>query len=471
LVIELLTRKTQFNPKLTRLDKIPCSEKELLDCKIIYMDIFVLVVVVLILLILVFVALNFDKIVQKKLDAIKENLKLEISSTVGDYLNDANDKTIGRISKSFNDQNLQINETNNATKMQFQELNNQLAQSQLLQNQGQKTQFSELGKSMQEALVQIQNAISHNLSKAISDLSSINNQNFDTLRKTNQEKLDQINTDVQKKLDINFAQHLKSFEEVAKNIGQVQTLAQRMIDSTSSIDKLNNVFARSSSKSFGDFGEKYLESILSEHLSSGSWNSQVGVPASNEKIDFVIQLDDKRIGIDSKFPLTKFQDYLSASEETKAQAKKEFLNAVLLMAKDINSKYNKNNFVDHLMMYLPSDSMYHEIVNEPKIMQELQKLNITPISPVTIFPVIVNIRVYQQQKFVNDNAADMIKGLKQVHINILSFQEEFRKLGDKLRQAQTNYDSADRSLSVVSKEIRMLETTTETEDHRIDVLV
>ena len=435
------------------------------------MDVFVLVIVVLILVVLVYVAFNFDKIIQKKLDGIKENLKLEISSSVGDYLNDANDKTIARMNQSFNSQNLQIHETNGMVKLQFLELNNQLSQSQLSQAQGQKTQFSELGRSMQESLVQIQNAISHNLSKAITDLSTINNQNFETLRKTNQEKLEQINTDVQKKLDINFAQHLKSFEEVAKNIGQVQTLAQRMIDSTSSIDKLNNVFARSSSKSFGDFGEKYLESLLSEHLSTGSWSSQVGVPQSSEKIDFVIQLDQKRIGIDSKFPLTKFQDYLVATDEAKSQAKKEFLSGVLLMAKDINTKYNKNNFVDHLMMYLPSDSMYHEIANDPKTMQELHKLSITPISPVTIFPIIVNIQVYQQQKFVNDNAVDMIKGLKQIHVNILSFQEEFRKLGDKLRQAQTNYDSADRSLSIVSKEIRLLETTTEFEEGKIEVLI
>jgi DNA recombination protein RmuC len=433
------------------------------------MDIFVLIVVVLILLMLAYFALNFDKIAESKLSGIKDNLKLEISSSVGDYLNDANDKTIDRMNTSFNSQNLQINDTNNTIKLQFNELNNQLSQSQLLQSQGQKTQFTELGKSMQESLVQIQNAISHNLSKAITDLSTINNQNFETLRKTNQEKLDQINSDVQKKLDINFAQHLKSFEEVAKNIGQVQTLAQRMIDSTSSIDKLNNVFARSASKSFGDFGEKYLESLLSEHLSANSWKCQVGVPSSTEKIDFVIQLDDKRIGIDSKFPLTKFQDFLTATDETKSQARKEFLNAILLMAKEINTKYNKNNFVDHLMMYLPSDSMYHEVINDPKIIQELQKLHITPISPVTIFPVIVNIQIYQQQKFVNDHAVDMMKGLKQIHINILAFQDEFRKLGDKLRQAQTNYDSADRSLSVVSKEIRMLETTTELESSETKV--
>jgi DNA anti-recombination protein RmuC len=81
----------------------------------------------------------------------------------------------------------------------------------------------------------------------------------------------------------------------------------------------------------------------------------------------------------------------------------------------------------------------------------------------------VNIQIYQQQKFVNDHAVDMMKGLKQIHINILAFQDEFRKLGDKLRQAQTNYDSADRSLSVVSKEIRMLETTTELESSETKV--
>ncbi len=43
--------------------------------------------------------------------------------------------------------------------------------------------------------------------------------------------------------------------------------------------------------------------------------------------------------------------------------------------------------------------------------------------------------------------------------NVEAFREEFRKLGDKLRQAQANYDLADRSLLNVQNEVLKLENT------------
>jgi DNA recombination protein RmuC len=415
------------------------------------------------LAVLVYIYLGLDKIIASKTATIKQDILNDLSTNRESIV----EKVIEKINQGNNYQSSQITDSRNRIDLKFLEMQNALSTNSQAQSQSQQSEFSDIKAQNQKALSDLQVTIQASLSKAIGDLSALTSQNFETLRKTNQEKLDQINTQVQTRLDQNFAQHQKSFEEVTKNVGQVQSLAQRMIDSTGSIDKLNNVFSRTSSKSFGDFGEKYLESLLKENLNSSSWSSQVQVPNSADKIDFVINIQGKRLGIDSKFPLTRYQDYLDSTPENKLSSAKEFLTAVVKMADDISKKYGKAGFVDYLFMYLPSDSMYTMVADNESTISALQKRGVTPISPITVFPIILGIKTYEYHDSINQNAETIIKGLKVIDKNIASFQDEFRKLGDKLRIAQTNYESADRSLFLVSKEIKSLDVNTRQESEML----
>jgi len=318
---------------------------------------------------------------------------------------------------------------------------------------------SALKEQNQKSLLSILNLLREQLSKSISDLNQRNKENFELLNNANKEKLGQLETEISKRLDENLAQNLKSFETVTKNLTQMESRAQQMIESTKSVDKLNSIFERTSAKAFGSFGESYLESLLRENLAAGSWQKQVKPPNSNEIIDFVIQIDAYKIGIDCKFPLTRYQDYIDADTESKKTALKSFLQAVHLMAKDIHQKYSQSGFVDVLMIYFPSDSMYNEVINHPQTLEYLHKLKIQPTSPSTIFPLIMLIQTYQFRGHINENAEMIINGLKTVRKNIQSFREEFRKLGDKIRQAQQNYDTADRNLLNVHNEVLKLEST------------
>jgi DNA recombination protein RmuC len=400
----------------------------------------------LILILIIFILVFLNRIIKNHLKTIKRDLKNDLvmqllgnKQEIVEKLGQYSGLQIGNIVETKN-------LISNNIQAQFQELES-----------AQKLAFLDLKNQSQNSLLELQKTITQNLAEAIRNLTFVTNQNFQNLRQINEEKLDQINSQVNERLDKSFSQHLKSFEEVTKNIGQVQSLARQMVDSTSSIDKLNNIFGRTSSKSFGDFGEKYLESLLSENLSSTSWARQVCVPNSMEKIDFIVQIQDKKIGIDSKFPLTKYQDYLDAPNVSKPLAKREFLSSIIKMAEDISKKYGRAGFVDYLFLYLPSDSMYTLVADDQETVQKLQKKLITPISPITIFPVIMGIKSYQYHENINSNAENIIKGLGIINKNIASFQDEFRLLGDKLSQAQNNYESANKKLFIVSREIRSLD--------------
>ncbi len=379
-------------------------------------------------------------------------LILSKKSSINFDPNSLSNEIIARLSQN-NAQNLAqlINEINKATQNQEARFNQ--LQVKLLE------ETAALKDQIQKTLLAILNQIRDQLAKSVSELNQRNKENFDLLNAANKEKLNQLEIEISKRLDENLAQNLRSFENVTKNLSQMEIRAQQMIESTKAVEKLNSIFDRTSAKAFGSFGESYLESLLREHLATGSWQKQVKVPGSGEILDFVISIDSYKIGIDCKFPLTKFQDYIDADSENKKTALKNFLQAVMTMGKEIKEKYSKDGFVDVLMIYFPSDSMYNEVINNPQTLEFLHKLKVQPTSPSTIFPLIVLIQTYQFRGHINENAELIIRGLKTVRKNIDSFRDEFRKLGDKLRQAQQNYDVADRNLNTVQNEVLKLEST------------
>jgi DNA recombination protein RmuC len=417
------------------------------------MEIVIIVLLVLILLLLILVYTNSTKSQAGNSDTLKTDILTEMVV----HKDQISDKVIERMGMMSNVQNSNINDTKSKIEISFEALRNVLNNIQTQQSAAQKSEFAEIKSLNQVQLMELQKMIQESLSKAIIDLGNLNSQNFETLRKTNQEKLDQINLQVQSRLDQNFAQHQKSFEEVTRSVGNMQTTARQMIDSTASIDKLNNIFARSSSKSFGDFGEKYLESLLTQNVHPSCWSKQVKMSYSADKIDFVLQFGDQKIGIDSKFPATRFQDYQMAEAENKMAALKDYLVSVKLMATDISKKYGKNSEFDYLLMYLPSDGMYVTVAENTSLVNELQKLGVMPVSPITIFPMIMGAKTYYSNKFVNENAKQIMQGLDNIKKNVATFQDEFRKLGDKIKQAQQNYDKAGENLLGVERTVNQLE--------------
>jgi len=324
-------------------------------------------------------------------------------------------------------------------------------------------EVSSLKEQNQQSLVNILNQIRDQLSKSVSELNQRNKENFELLSSANQERLRQLELEISKRLDENLAQNLRSFENVTKNLSQIETRAQQMLESTKAIDRLNSIFDRTSVKAFGNFGESYLETLLTQHLAPTSWQKQVKLTNTDYLLDFVITIGDldtsKKIGIDCKFPLTKYQDFIESDLTNKKAKFTEFLQTVKKMAIDISQKYALHQTVDLMIMFFPSEGIYNEVVNHDETLKFLQTNKIQPASPSTIFALIMLLKSQQYKLHINQNAQLIIDGLKVVRKNVESFREEFRKLGDKLRQAQANYDLADRSLLNVQNEVLKLENT------------
>jgi len=344
------------------------------------------------------------------------------------------------------------------------------SESQSGQLRAQGEHFGEIKTQNLQTLAQIQESIQAKLNAELEQIGKTNQLNFQLLSQTNQEKLAQIQQQVESKMDEQLKKNLESFAEVQKNLVHMQDAAGKMVDSTKSIDKLNTIFARTSAKSFGTFGEQYLEQFLSDNLVPNMWSKQYQVPGTSGIIDFCIVFGEHKIGIDSKFPMTKFSDLLDADESAKDTARKELHIAVKKMADEV-AVYEKTKHFSYVMMYLPSDGIHQEIVGSDSLLRYLSSRNITVTSPNTLLPLLIIAKDYNQKLFINENAEQIQKGLKKIARNVESFQNEFRKLGDKLRQAQGNYDDAYKNLDGLRGEVLKLESESEMEQREVQNLV
>jgi len=125
------------------------------------------------------------------------------------------------------------------------------------------------------------------------------------------------------------------------------------------IDKIEKIFY--GSKTYGTSGEMYLQTIIEEVLGTENkkfllWKKQFQI--NNDLVDFVIYhptLNDKYIPIDSKFPLTILNDDHKRSEK---------ISRIKKMINDIKNKYvlNNKNCVGFAFMFIPSESIYNELL-------------------------------------------------------------------------------------------------------------
>lgn len=320
-------------------------------------------------------------------------------------------------------------------------------------NEGREKIFTSIRTFQTEINDILQSAIQNLQKSNLLELEKLSNQSklsFEQIYEANNRKLQEIQVEIEKRLNANLENNLKSFKEVSNDLGAMRSTAQRMIDSTSSIDKLNKIFDRTASKAFGGFSEQYLEQILDYHL-KGLWRSQASVKEGKEIIDFVIEFDTVRIGIDSKFALTSYNDFVEADEASKNNKQREFLSMIKNMATSISTKYGGH--FNHLLMFIPSDTMFSEITNDQNTMDKLHRLRVTPVSPSTILTVIYSISMLKDKIAINNNAHSIQDYLIKVEKSISKFRDEYDKLGKKLKEAQDTYDKSNSHVDQVELQI------------------
>ncbi|MEA3296657.1 MAG: DNA recombination protein RmuC [candidate division Zixibacteria bacterium] len=152
---------------------------------------------------------------------------------------------------------------------------------------------------------------------------------------------------------------LNLFVEIENKLGQLEIQAKNIESVGRDIGSLSELLKPPQLR--GELGEIFLENLLGQILPSALFATQYQL-SGGQRVDAVVKLADRLLPIDSKFPLSAFEQ-LVENQETK-DAQKEFVRTFRKHIDSISMKYIRpdENTTDVAVMYIPSEAVYFQFV-------------------------------------------------------------------------------------------------------------
>jgi len=253
-------------------------------------------------------------------------------------------------------------------------------------------------------------------------------------------------------------EQIRSFTEEATQIREDLKQVQETVKDVSTFQEIFK-----SPKLRGQWGEASLEHILSQHFPKELCKSQY-LFSSGEQVDAVLRLPNGRVlPIDSKFPSENFEKMINASSETeKIFYKKTFLDDVKNRVNEIASKYivPGEGTVDFAFMYIPAEAIYYEIINnigrEVDIAAYAWSKHIILTSPNCLYKDLRTIEHWFRDTQISKQTQEILKKLAKVHQDAERLVDDFRKLGNHLRNASSAYSDSEKRLSSLDEKVEKL---------------
>jgi len=192
----------------------------------------------------------------------------------------------------------------------------------------------------------------------------------------------------------------------------------------------------------GNIGEQVLKDLVGQMFPKKSLFLQHAFK-SGLIVDVAIQTDAGLLPIDSKFPLENFQKMFRSEDEKEKEAFKNlFIRDVKKHIKDISSKYilPSEGTVDFALMYLPSESVYYEVVSLADLMDYARDLRVYPVSPTTLYAHLQTILLSFEGKKIESKS-------KEIYSLLRAIAKDYEKLDGNLSTLNRHITNAANQMS------------------------
>ncbi len=216
----------------------------------------------------------------------------------------------------------------------------------------------------------------------------------------------------------NLQSNTKTLNERLDNAAKVISSVQRNIGEMSEIGRSMKELQQflQSPKLRGNVGEQVLRELLGQMLPKGSFHLQYAFKSGN-KVDAAIKTAAGIVPIDSKFPMENFRRMMGdGSESDKKLYAKQFEKDVRNHIDAISKKYilTDEGTIDYALMYIPSEAVYYEIVNNSDLFEYASKSRVLPVSPTTFYAYIRAILMSFEGQKVEAKAREILSSLRAI---------------------------------------------------------
>jgi DNA recombination protein RmuC len=260
--------------------------------------------------------------------------------------------------------------------------------------------------------------------------------------KTTNTRLDEQNKQFTKTLQDSTKTLNERLDNAARVIGRVQKNIGEMSEIGRGMKELQEFLQ--SPKLRGNIGEEVLKDLISQTFPKNKFHLQHSFK-SGEKVDAAIKTSAGIIPIDSKFPMENFQKMTNAEgEKEKKRAKRDLVNDVRKHIRDISKKYilPEEGTMDFALMYVPSEPVYYEIVNNTDLTDYARKARVYPVSPTTLYAHLQMILLSFEGQKIEEKSRQALRMVRAI-------QKDYGKVEDNLSTLQRHLNNAYNMMSSV----------------------
>lgn len=205
----------------------------------------------------------------------------------------------------------------------------------------------------------------------------------------------------------------------------------------------------------GGIGEQVLKDLISQMFPKQSFFLQYAFK-TGQIVDAAIKTDAGILPIDSKFPLENFQKLVKA--ETKSEqiaARRALLSDSKKHIKDIASKYilPHEGTMDFALMYVPSETIFYELVNEPEILDYARSHRVYLVSPTTLYAHLQTILLSFEGQKIASRSRQIFNLLHSVQKDYQALTGNLNLLGKHLTNAYNQLSNTNQSVNSLGQRL------------------
>lgn len=281
------------------------------------------------------------------------------------------------------------------------------------------------------------------------------------LKSTNQ-RLDDQNKNITSQLQSSTKALNERLDNAARFIAAVQRNIGEMSEIGRGMKELQEFLK--SPKLRGNIGEHILKELLSQMLPKQLFNLQYTFK-SGATVDAAIKTGNGIIPIDSKFPMENIRALMGVKDDAERKLlNKEFEKDVKKHIDDISKKYilTEEGTIDYALMYLPSEAVYYEVVNNPHLFEYSATKRVLPVSPVTFYAYLRAILMSFEGQKIEKQAKQILQTIRAVQKDYLKVEDNLGVLGRHVTNAYNQMSNVLSSFTLLGQKLTSTHTLEET---------
>lgn len=262
-------------------------------------------------------------------------------------------------------------------------------------------------------------------------------------------------------VDQKLSKNLEIFASVQKSIGEFSEIGRSMKELQEYL---------TSPKLRGNIGEHVLKELLAQNFPKSSYKLQYHFKTGSI-VDAVLITSQGLIPIDSKFPIDTFKKISKAVNlEEVAEIKKDFERDVKRHIDDIARKYilAEEKTVDYALMYVPSESIYYELINSENLFDYAGQNRVLPVSPMSFYAYIKAILISFEGEKIETKAKEILKILQAIKKDYQKTDEAFSVLNRHVTNAYNQSSQVSKSLSSLGQKLESTNFLQEKEEKKLE---